>query len=192
MKPTASREMPTKRMDARKRYTQMILKKSLLTLLQGKPINKITVKEVCDLAELNRATFYAHYKDCFHLLEHIENELIGTFAESLKLVTSFDVSALIEAIYDLIEKNEEACRVLIFHNPTSSVIHEMIQLAREKSIRYWKQELKRASDIDIDMLYTHLSNGLMRIVVDGYDRYEKEDVIRFVNRIVQNSFSLFQ
>ena len=60
MKPTASREMPTKRMDARKRYTQMILKKSLLTLLQGKPINKITVKEVCDLAELNRATFYAH------------------------------------------------------------------------------------------------------------------------------------
>ena len=47
--------------DARIRYTQRILKESLLALLKQKPINKITVKEVCELAELNRATFYAHY-----------------------------------------------------------------------------------------------------------------------------------
>ena len=42
------------------------------------------------------------------------------------------------------------------------------------------------------MLYTHLSNGLMHVVVEGYDRYGKEDVIRFVNRIVKSSLSLFQ
>ena len=47
--------------DARKRYTQMVLKQSLLKLLKEKPVNKITVKEVCELAQLNRATFYAHY-----------------------------------------------------------------------------------------------------------------------------------
>ena len=49
--------------DARKRYTQMVLKRSLLKLLKEKPVNKITVKEVCELAQLNRATFYAHYSD---------------------------------------------------------------------------------------------------------------------------------
>ena len=48
--------------DARVRYTQKVLKDSLLQLLEKKPINKITVKEVCELAELNRATFYAHYR----------------------------------------------------------------------------------------------------------------------------------
>ena len=36
--------------DARKRYTQMVLKQSLLKLLKEKPVNKITVKEVCELA----------------------------------------------------------------------------------------------------------------------------------------------
>ena len=38
------------KMDARKRYTQMVLKQSFLTLLKEKPVNKITVKEVCALA----------------------------------------------------------------------------------------------------------------------------------------------
>lgn len=60
-----------KKTDARVRYTQKVLKDSLLRLLEKKPINKITVKEVCELAELNRATFYAHYTDCFALLESI-------------------------------------------------------------------------------------------------------------------------
>ena len=57
--------------DARIRYTQRILKESFLILLKQKPVNKITVKEVCEMAELNRATFYAHYSDCFALLESI-------------------------------------------------------------------------------------------------------------------------
>ena len=52
------------KMDARKRYTQMVLKQSFLKLLKEKPVNRITVKEVCALAQLNRATFYAHYSDC--------------------------------------------------------------------------------------------------------------------------------
>ena len=65
--------------DARIRYTQRILKESLLTLLKQKPINKITVKEVCERAELNRATFYAHYSDCFALLESIEEDLLEAF-----------------------------------------------------------------------------------------------------------------
>ena len=40
------------RTDARIRYTQGVLKQALLSFLQEKPINKITVKEVCERAEL--------------------------------------------------------------------------------------------------------------------------------------------
>ena len=67
----------------------------------------------------------------------------------------------------------------------------MIDYARPQSIAYWRQEL-RASDEELEMLYTHLSNGLMHVVVEGYDRYERETVVRFVRRIVQASLSLFR
>ena len=100
------------KMDARKRYTQMKLSSPFLKAKE-KPVNRITVKEVCALAQLNRATFYAHYSDCFALMESIENELIDAFEESLRYVNSFDVTALIEAIYDIVDQNQAACRVLI-------------------------------------------------------------------------------
>ena len=178
--------------DARLRYTQNALKQSLLSFLKEKPVNKITVKEVCERAGLNRATFYAHYSDCFALLESIEEDLLETFCSSLKLVDSFDVTALIEAIYAMIEQQQEACRVMIFQNACPNVLRRMIDMARSESISYWKKHLRRATEAELEMLYTHLSNGLMHVVVEGYEKYSREEVVHFVNRIVQCSLSQFQ
>ena len=54
------------------------------------------------------------------------------------------------------------------------------------------KELPGASETELEMMYTHLSNGLMHVVVEGYDKYSKEEMIRFVNRVVKASLSLFQ
>lgn len=181
-----------KRSDARVRYTRKVLKESLLSLLKEKPINKITVKEVCELAELNRATFYSHYSDCFAMLESIEDELVEAFQTSLEQVKPFDASSLIEAIYGIVEKHEDACRVLIFGNVSPTVIQRMIEAAREKSITYWRKALNNASEADLEMLYIHLSNGLMHVVVEGYERYSRDAVVEFVDRIVKSSLALFR
>ena len=178
--------------DARVRYTKRVLKESLLMLLRKKPVNKITVKEVCALAELNRATFYMHYSDCFALMEDIEQELIDAFGDALKYVNSLDVTALIEAIYIMVKEHEEACRVLVFNGASPSVLSRMTDLARDSSIRYWRQHLSHASETELEMLYTHLSNGLMNIVVGGYDKYPREEVVQFVNRVVKGTLSLYR
>ena len=181
-----------KRTDARVRYTRRVLKEALLSLLEKKPVNKITVKEVCELAQLNRATFYAHYSDCFALLESIEDELVEAFGRSLELVKSFDVSALIEAIYGIVEAHESACRVLIFGKTGANVLQRMIDLAREQSVAYWRSELRRATEDDLAMLYTHLSYGLMHVFVEGYGKYSREAVVGFVNRMARSSLSLYR
>ena len=181
-----------KKSDARVRYTQRVIKESFLFLLREKPINKITVKEVCELAQLNRATFYAHYSDCFALMESIENELLETFGRSLSLIDGFDVSALICAIYAMVEQNEDACRVLIFGGASPSILPRMIGLAKVSGIEAWKRRLNHASDAELEMLYTHLSNGLMNVVLGGYDKYSREEVVSFVNRVVKSTLSLFQ
>ena len=68
----------------------------------------------------------------------------------------------------------------------------MIDVARQESLTRWKQYLPHATDEELEMLYTHLSNGLMHVVVEGYDKHKREDVIAFVNRIVKTSLSLFE
>ena len=62
--------------DARVRYTKMIIKKSFISLLKERPINKITVKAICEMSEINRATFYKYYNDPFDLMEKIEEEML--------------------------------------------------------------------------------------------------------------------
>ena len=41
-------------------------------LLGGKQISKITVREICEKAGINRSTFYAHYTDVYDLFERVE------------------------------------------------------------------------------------------------------------------------
>lgn len=178
--------------DARVRYTQRVIKESFLRLLREKPVNKITVKELCELAGLNRATFYAHYSDCFALMESIEQEILESFEQSLHLIDQYDVTALINALYAMVELHEEACRVLIFDGKSPSILGKMISHARASSIASWRKQLHHASDAELEMLYAHLSNGLMNVVLGGYDKYSREEVISFVNRIVKSSLLLFQ
>ena len=42
-------------------YTKMVIQNSFTRLLKEKPINKITVKEICELADINRSTFYKYH-----------------------------------------------------------------------------------------------------------------------------------
>ena len=67
--------METKKEDRRVRRTKKLLTQALTQLLQQKQVNEITVKELTDLADMNRGTFYLYYKDIFDMLEKIEDEL---------------------------------------------------------------------------------------------------------------------
>ena len=53
-----------KKLDRRKKYTRKVLKESLIALLaDDKPISAVTVKEICERADINRSTFYMHFSD---------------------------------------------------------------------------------------------------------------------------------
>ena len=67
--------------DARVRYTKKVIRDSLFEILNHKSINNVTVKEVCERAELNRATFYKHYRDCYDLINQLEEEQLEEFRE---------------------------------------------------------------------------------------------------------------
>ena len=67
--------------DRRKEYTKRVIRESVFKLLKKKRLSDITVKEICEDADVNRATFYRNYLDIFDLYEKIEEDLT---AEALK------------------------------------------------------------------------------------------------------------
>ena len=54
-----------KTMDVRVKVTKKMIFEAFLNILKNKPIAKMTVKEICFAAGINRTTFYKYYKDTY-------------------------------------------------------------------------------------------------------------------------------
>ncbi|MCR5653555.1 MAG: TetR/AcrR family transcriptional regulator [Ruminococcus sp.] len=71
-------------MDLRVKRTLKSIKEAFYQLRKKKPIKRISVKELSELAMINKATFYLHYKDVYDLSDKLENELISSVIDSVK------------------------------------------------------------------------------------------------------------
>ncbi|MDY3617847.1 TetR/AcrR family transcriptional regulator [Agathobaculum sp.] len=65
--------------DKRIRRTKKLLRQALTALVQQKDFQGITVTDVVREADINRGTFYAHYRDVYDLRDQIEAEMIADF-----------------------------------------------------------------------------------------------------------------
>ena len=54
-------------MDIRIEKTKTAIHNTFLELRSKKPLEKITIKELCEKAQINKSTFYSHYKDIYDL-----------------------------------------------------------------------------------------------------------------------------
>lgn len=84
--------------DARTRFTKRQIKEAFFQLLEKEPFPKITVTEICSLAEINRSTFYKHYCDTYDLLQKSEEELLEDLRSVTQSFKGTDTARLIESI----------------------------------------------------------------------------------------------
>lgn len=151
------------RTDGRVRYTKMVIKDSLLKLLREKPIQKITVKEICGLAEINRATFYTHYSDAHDLLEQIENDLFENIASTVAAQQE-DIGNLTREIFTIIEENIDLCKVLFSENGDKMFLRRIMDISREKGISEWQKQYPQATRMQLEFLYTFISSGSTAVI----------------------------
>ena len=62
------------KMDRRSRRTRNVLTAALMALLKEKPLKSVTVTELTERADVNRATFYVHFKDVFDMFDQVKLE----------------------------------------------------------------------------------------------------------------------
>lgn len=72
-------------MDLRERKTKRAISNAFLELRAHKPLERITIKELSELAEISKATFYLHYKDIYDLSEQMQNDIIEKIFAGIKL-----------------------------------------------------------------------------------------------------------
>lgn len=122
--------------DRRTRYTKQVIKESLLEMLRTMPIEQITVKGLCEKAEINRATFYNHYETLTLLLEEIEYETYKDFADLLNnaLYDDDDLANTISTILQFLKENHNMREVFLSKTAAGRGLTRLLEEFHEKGI----------------------------------------------------------
>ena len=104
--------------DRRVRRTKRLLTKSLTSLMKEKRINKITVTELTERADVNRSTFYLYYKDIYDMIERIETDMFEDFSIELNKLYQSEPKrestlAFFSFVFDFIRENADICKILL-------------------------------------------------------------------------------
>ena len=89
------------RTDPRTRKTKRAIRNAFAKLLSQKEINDITVRDVAELAEINRKTFYRYYSGIYQVVDEIENEIVSAFESVIK---DLDLKDVLEDPYPIFEQ----------------------------------------------------------------------------------------
>lgn len=84
------------RIDRRTIYTVNVIKDSFLELIQDKPYSKISIKEICKVADISRSTFYLHFKSINDVLNAILDDAIKMTSPDYLKISNFSIDYLKE------------------------------------------------------------------------------------------------
>lgn len=113
--------------------TKKLLKESVFELMEQKPLNKITIKEICENADVNRTTFYKYYGDQYMLVKDAEDELLKKTSEFLKsLSTDEEKVKLLEEFLSYVKANGDTFRILLDRNSDTEFRMRLMNVAMEK------------------------------------------------------------
>lgn len=142
-----------------KKRTHERIKKAFAGLLaEKKALNKITVAELAERAEVTRGTFYAHYDNIFEVAEELENEFISALDDSTAHIErAEDFPVYLHQIFVFLAANEDLYRQLL-SSDAPLVFISRLNLQINKTIhRLLKQHDIEKPMLDLDI--TFLTDG---------------------------------
>lgn len=105
--------MKLSNLDRRTRYTLRVIRAAMFELMESKPLEKITVTDICQLADINRGTFYKYYRDVYDLFEKTGNDFIeeihALFLESD--ASSSDMPRFFASIFQILSENKDLVQI---------------------------------------------------------------------------------
>ena len=155
--------------DQRTRLTNMLIRKAFTTLLGKKPIQSISVKELCAEAGINRGTFYARYSDVYDLLEQMEAEMMADFQNALAPLLSNPAADLTPVkitaeIFRCLKDNADLCTVTLGAYGDKQFAAKLLGIGRERCVESYRKYFEHATQKQIEYYYSFVSAGCIGLL----------------------------
>ena len=168
-------------MDMREKRTKRNIANAFIQLRSKKPISKITIKELCELAEISKATFYLHYRDIYDLSDKLQHQIVRDvfrFIENPK-----------DMVYNLPKANEQ---IIEGYHANKNIVYILFSGEFAKLPEYVEAEIKKLifeqfpqleHDAEANIRITYQIMGSLYAFYKYENQFGQETILKTVNNI---------
>ncbi|USK91478.1 TetR/AcrR family transcriptional regulator [Rossellomorea marisflavi] len=185
--------------DRRQMRTKQLIREALLDLIPEKGLAKITVKDLTERADINRGTFYLHYKDVEDLTDQLKEEI---FAELPLLTSRIDPTDIkiaakqnepyepIQALLTYLLSHSDFLRVMLLPEGDLHLAMQLKDFMKENMLKKFEQYLGPENDspavpADYFMAYITSANiGLLTHWMTSGNDLPVEDIALMMTKIM--------
>ena len=162
--------------DLRVVKTRANIRNVLVEIMSEKPISRITVSEVCELAKINRKTFYRHYRTVGDVLEELENEFLKEFSEHLQSGSLLNIGAVVRGVSDTVKLHRDFFARLMRYNPEIFTSGRM-KLALRRTISAALRNIGAGtSEPDLNAISEFIVSGVLSVYASWFSNGCREDI----------------
>jgi len=174
-------------------YTRKIIREVFIKMLNERPLNKITVKDIASACEINRNTFYYYYTDIYALLAEIFQAELQTVIDEYNDTLSWEESFIVATKFAL--ENKRA----IYHVYNSMQREELVNYIYNVSGNVMSRYVEKVSDGisaysgDRELIASFYQCALTEMVLRWIASGMKEDpdiIIRRIGKLFDGNIEL--
>ena len=177
-----------KKEDRRVAMTKRMLKDAMTEMLRETDIYHVSIRELCQRADVNRTTFYKYYGSQFELLSDMENDML-TFLSNTVTEHEAEPVKIIETACVYMENHLEFGRLIINNNVDPLFPQKLFSLAavRSAALNKYAGQMDEAM---MEYLYHYITYGAYRIIcvwLNKEQREPPEQIAQFLIRLIQHA-----
>ncbi|HJB14844.1 MAG TPA: TetR/AcrR family transcriptional regulator [Candidatus Blautia excrementipullorum] len=177
-------------MDIRIEKTENAIKNAFLEIRARKPLEKITVKELCACAQINKSTFYAHYQDIYALSEKLEQEIVNSILKTMVSRQKYSVKnsdIFVRDLYMACLANSSLINI-VFSGKNQSRLADCLE--KEVKALIWKKYPQYREDIEKNIMLSYGIYGTFYVYLNNQN-VDPEILIRVSEKIVKRLSPLY-
>ncbi|MGM9629463.1 TetR/AcrR family transcriptional regulator [Butyricicoccus sp.] len=159
--------MKNSHLDRRSQYSQKMLRKALLELMQTKKLSAITVTDICKLADLNRGTFYKYYDDVNDLFSHIEAafiEELRSLMEQNDPTSSEGIETVFRQSIRILKENDDFVRIAQTPESAEHIIKSLLSSFDPQLLRFAKNRYPDVTEAEATYIIEYMIGGCVKII----------------------------
>lgn len=164
--------------------TKLLLRKALLELMKEKGMERVTVKDLTERADINRGTFYLHYRDPYDLLDQFKAEILKGLAEVLVTLNPYEMKAYAGKgepypnsmrVFEYLEKRADFFEIVFSPQGDLGVSLQIRDFIKKQLHTHVFLKVTKEKELAVphDFLFAYISSAMLGLIMHWFETGRK-------------------